>query len=79
MITKNDRENLIEDFKQVFATKEDHNKQMEKLDKILAELETSRGEQTLLTNTQSEHTEELEKHDKRIKRVENKLELPPLQ
>ena len=43
---------------------------MEKLDALLKEIRDSRDEQILLSGKQAEHSDELEDHDGRIKKLE---------
>jgi len=49
------------------------NQVLEKLDTVMGELKTIREEQTLITHTQSEHTETLENHETRIASLEKPL------
>ncbi|OGG02540.1 hypothetical protein A2Z33_01965 [Candidatus Gottesmanbacteria bacterium RBG_16_52_11] len=50
----------------------------EKMDNMMGELKTIREEITLVSGRMSDHTDELDKHDRRLSRTEIALKLPPL-
>jgi len=54
-----------------------HNEVMNKLDSIAGSIEKFDEEQTALSYRVSEHTDQLENHEKRIKKIEKKTLLPP--
>jgi len=68
-------DNLHQEMKQ--EMKENHNEVMNKLDSIAGSIEKFDEEQTALSYRVSEHTDQLENHEKRIKKIEKKTLLPP--
>lgn len=53
-----------------------HNEVMKKLDSIAGSIKKFDEEQTALSYRVSEHTDQLENHEKRIKKVEKTASLP---
>lgn len=47
-----------------------------KMDEVMGELKAIREEQILISGKVSDHTDELEDHDERIKRMEKRVAVP---
>ncbi len=69
-------ENLHESLQKEINVK--HNEVMNKLDSIAGSINKFDEEQTALTYRVSEHTDQLESHKKRIKKIEKTILPPPV-
>ncbi len=73
MLTQDDIkviEEIVEEKTKLLPTKEEF---FSKMDEVMGELKAIREEHTLTSGTISTHTDQLEEHEERLKKVEKRL------